>query len=103
MKGPEYLFNNLKKACRETLKNKTKVIVTRKAMEDASFYFLIQNRTELLKVIIGFQKSDLTYINTAELRKTEDDPPPIIDDIILYINQITGIWLFIILIILKYG
>ena len=80
-----------------TVEIKTKVI------EDAKTVFGIVNKNELFLAVINLNIKEMKYINTRDLEKTSEIPPPKVDSymfiykfidgyLAFYLSEYTGIW-----------
>jgi len=102
-KKPYYEFNRLKTACKFAMCGSNDVEIKTKAINDAKSVFGIKNKAELFSAIINLNLKEIKYINTKDLAKTSDIPPPKVDSymfvykfidgyLAFYLSEHTGIW-----------
>jgi len=102
-KKPYYEFNKLKTACKFAMNGSNDVEIKSKAFNDAKSVFGINNKNELFSAIINLGIKEMKYINTRDLEKTSEIPPPKVDSymflykfidgyLAFYLSEYTGIW-----------
>lgn len=100
---PYYEFNKLKTACKFAMNGSNNVDIKTKVINDAKSVFGIKNKAELFSAIINLNLKEIKYINTRNLEKTSEIPPPKVDSymfvykfidgyLAFYLSEHTGIW-----------
>jgi hypothetical protein len=87
---PKYDFNKLKTACKFALNGSREVEINNGAFNDAKSVFGIKNKAELLTAVINMSLSEMKFIQTRNLKKTSEVPPPKVDSYIFVYKFIDG-------------